>query len=293
MTTQNRFQIENELREAAKERRDAEIAKRLRNHRIQVDRHKRAKRFRETQHRLDFLAIGDSWFDYPDPLDVSIVAQLQSMGSPPPVILSYAWPGQASTEVLTYENQQCIINALEDGAAWINGKGPDAILVSMGGDDIAGDQFAIYIEYGGVKGLSDRFQGVLDLVSASYADLFALRDKFAPGVPIFSHCYDYALPNGWPAIPLLLGPWLKPSFDFALYTDGTWVVREMIDKYYDTLNGLGGTKFYLVNTRNTIAPNNTYPGGWANELHPYPPGFAALANKFLAALRSYFSAGSI
>jgi hypothetical protein len=145
MTTQNRLQIERELREAAKERRDAEIAKQLRNHRIQVERHKRAKRFRETHHRLDFLAIGDSWFNYPDPFDVSIIAQLQSMGSPPPFILNYAWPGQASTKVLTYENQEDIIKLLENGDEWINGKGPDAILVSMGGDDIAGDQFTIYI----------------------------------------------------------------------------------------------------------------------------------------------------
>jgi hypothetical protein len=30
---------------------------------------------------------------------------------------------------------------------------------------------------------------VLDLVAASYADLFALRDLFAAGVPIFGHCY--------------------------------------------------------------------------------------------------------
>jgi hypothetical protein len=292
LTTQNRLQIERELREAAKERRDTEIAKQLTNHRIQVDRHKRAKTFRETKHRLDFLAIGDSWFNYPDPFDVSIIAQLQSTGSPPPLILNYAWPGQTSTKVLTYENQQDIINLLENGDEWINGKGPDAILVSMGGDDIAGDQFAIYIEYGGVKGMSNRFQGVLDLVSASYADLFALRDQFAPDVPIFSHCYDYALPNGKPAIPLLLGPRLKPSFDFALYADGTWVVRDMIDKYYVTLNGLG-SKFYLVDTRKTIAPNNSYPDGWANELHPYPPGFAALADKFLVALRSYFPAGSV
>jgi hypothetical protein len=30
----------------------------------------------------------------------------------------------------------------------MNGTGPDGILISAGGDDIAGEQFAIYIEYG-------------------------------------------------------------------------------------------------------------------------------------------------
>ena len=31
--------------------------------------------------------------------------------------------------------------------------------------------------------------------------------------------------------------------------------------------------------------------GWANELHPYPPEFMALAQKFLAVLRQAFSEG--
>jgi hypothetical protein len=142
------------------------------------------------------------------------------------------------------------------------------------------------------KGLSTRFQGVLDLVAASYADLFALRDQFAPGVPIFGHCYDYAQPNGIPAADIL-GPWLKPSLDFALYdwAAAVQVVRNMIDEFYNMLSGLAGkseNKFYLVDTRNTLAPNNQYPNGWANELHPYPPGFNALANKFLLALQNYF-----
>ena len=91
----------------------------------------------------------------------------------------------------------------------------------------------------GSKLLPVGFRGVLDLVSSSYSDLFALRDLFAPGVPIFGHCYDYALPNGIPAA-LILGPFLKPSFDFALYdhADAQQVVVDMIDKFYQMLSGL-------------------------------------------------------
>ena len=108
-------------------------------HTKQTDRAKRAAEFQEKttsiaiQKSLDFLAIGDFWFQYPldgnlalPPFDFGIVAQsqLQSMGSPPPVILSSAKLGQASTAVLSYENQENFIDAVTKGS-WINGKGPD------------------------------------------------------------------------------------------------------------------------------------------------------------------------
>src|SRR4051812_26780237 len=250
MNTADRLLLERQLREASEEARDAEIANRARDHKVQVDRVKRAAKFRKPKQPapLDFLAIGDSWFEYPldnglllPPFEFGIVAksQLQSLGNPNPLILSQAHHGQATTAVLSYKRQQDIIDVLEDRNQWINGKGPDAILVSAGGNDIVGDQFAIYIEYGGVKGLSSRFDGALESVKVSYMDLFALRDEFAAGVPIFGHCYDYALPNGRQA--LIFGPWLKPSLNFALYynyNDGSKVVHEMIGEFYKMLNGL-------------------------------------------------------
>jgi hypothetical protein len=43
------------------------------------------------------------------------------------------------------------------------------------------------------------------------------------------------------------------------------------------------TKVTLVDTQGALADND-----WANELHPYPGGFAKLANKFLEDLRKTF-----
>lgn len=77
---------------------------------------------------LDFLAIDDSWFEYP--LDgngpsfenTAIVAQAQlgSMGNPPPQILNMALHGQATTAVLSYENQEEMISVLQDPSQWQN-----------------------------------------------------------------------------------------------------------------------------------------------------------------------------
>jgi len=171
---------------------------------------------------------------------------------------------------------------------WTNGKGPDAILASLGGNDIAGDQLAIYLTYGGhVTTASARFNGLLALVQASYEDLIAFRDIFAPTVPIFVHCYDYPLASGKPADGLA-GPWLKPSFDFALYSaaDAQKVLHDMISKFHGMLSGLAGiakNNFHVINTRGTITSSD-----WSNEIHPKPDGFYNLAQKFLAELQVHF-----
>jgi len=65
----------------------------------------------------------------------------------------------------------------------------------------------------------------------------------------------------------------------------------MIEGFYGMLNGLASeakNNFHLVDTRKTIAPNKNYPDGWANEIHPYTPGFTALAKKYLAVLQPLF-----
>jgi hypothetical protein len=287
------FERERQSRQAHEEAKDSEFKKRLEDHSRRIERTKRAKKFeRKESQPLDLLAVGDSWFNYPFPVDYGIVSdsQLGSMGSPHPQILDLSWPGEASTTVLGLKNQKRIIPALQ--GSWLNGSAPDAILVSMGGDDIAGDQFIIYIDYGGTGGVSSRFQALLGLITACYTNLFELRDEFAPGVPIFAHCYDYALPTNIPAAPLV-GPWLWPSLGFAMYnyTQGVQIVKDMIDEYYALLNGMASVasnNFHLIDTRNTIAPDIFYPNGWANELHPYFPGFRALATKFLVALQGQF-----
>jgi hypothetical protein len=164
--------------------------------------------------------------------------------------------------------------------------------VSAGGDDLVGDQLAIYLDYGGGGLNTARFQGVLDSVQASYMDLFAFRDIFAKGVPIIGHCYDYAIPNG--VVPICVQTaWLQPSLEFAGYdyTQGLNIVTQMIDKFHDMLSALAATSanhFMLIDTRKTLIRDAASPTGWANEIHPYFAGFTALANKFLIALRGKF-----
>ena len=298
----DRLDLDLQRREAIQ----SELARRTLAHKRRVARLKRGAQLRArankapAQQPLDFLAIGDSWFDYPlngnSPSfgSTAIIAQLTQLGSPPPLVLNYALYGQATTSVLTYENQQNIIDAVTDPGQWVN-DAPDGILVSMGGDDLVGDQFAIYLDYEGSGLDATRFQGALASVQASYLDLFALRDAVLPGKPVIGHCYDYAIPNG--LAPLCAGPWLQPSLDFSGYdpAEGLAIVTSMIDGFHAMASTLAAdpkNNFVLIDTRGTLVRQSGVADGWANELHPFPAGFTLLARKFLPALQGLPSVSS-
>jgi hypothetical protein len=321
MDAASRLQLEKQLRDA----RNTEIEQRRLAHKLEVQRNRSGATRRTVRGAaprvvpMDLLAVGDSWFDYPlndyghfasnQAIIGEVGTQLLSMGNPPPNVLSHAFYGLSTTAMLTYQRQEKILSDLTDPSQWNNGITADGILVSAGGDDVIGDSFAIYLDYqsGGLDTV--RFQGILNSVQASYLDLFALRDIAAAEVkidpkqmPIFGHCYDYAIPNGVPAgspIPLS-GPWLQPSLNFAgyNYNEGLTIVQTAIDAFKQklkdlatdtvTLPGKTTNNFILIDTTGTLTRSNALPNGWANELHPYTEGFTLLAAKFLAALQAHY-----
>jgi hypothetical protein len=282
----------------------AEHERRTLEHQAKIKRFKLSKRNLEADalaaivNPVTCLAMGDSWFDYPlndygiISSNQDILAQLQNIGNPPPVILSHAVHGQSMAATMGLSNQGTYVSDLADENNWINGK-PDAILISGGGDDIAGDPLIIYLDYAG-RGLSSRVQGVLASIEASYQALFQFRDVYIdPKTPIIGHCYDYAIPDGR-GVFLLSGPWLKPSFDFAGYQNvatNQQTIKSVIDDLYAMFDGLQKDKnnnFILIDTRGTLTADATQPLGWANELHPYTAGFLALAQEFLKVLKKEF-----
>src|ERR1700674_2869422 len=242
---------------------------------------------------LVMLAHGDSWFDYPlagnspSISHTDITVQLESMGTVNPHILNISQWGDAATAEMSRPKQQLMITALQDPGNWISHGQPDAILFSGGGNDIAGDQFCIFLDYAApsVTGLdAARFGEALGIVEASYRDLFAFRDRYAPGVPIFGHCYDFPIPNGAHPCPGV-GPWLQPSLIFCGYNDisqGTAILRQALQDFRNLLARLASetdtsgnprNNFMLVGTQGLLDPASD----WANELHPYPTGFKKIA----------------
>jgi hypothetical protein len=298
MDEPRRSDLQSQLRQQVED----EFTKRTNEHRVKVHainarrRSRQSRKLKAAPLPLDFLAVGDSWYDYPlndfgvPWTNQDIIAQLQTVGNPSPIILPRALHGNAMTTTMGLNNQKQYVIDIQDSTQWLSGK-PDAILVSGGGDDVVGDPFVIYLDYFD-GGLSTRLQGAIASIEASYQALFDFRNLYAPNTPIFGHCYDYAIPNGVGVF--FQGPWLQPSLNFTgyNYTDGLTIVTNTIDQLYAMLSGLASVKknnFYLVDTRGTLTRDTLQPLGWANEIHPYSAGFLALANKFLPVLRSVFS----
>jgi hypothetical protein len=279
---------------------EAEIAERIAIHQKRIAQLRKTHALMATAGKsvtepLVLLAQGDSWFDYPldgnalTLSDTDIIAQLRGMGTTNPVIINVAHHGDASTDEMSLPKQQRMVELLRDPANWLSKGGPDAILFSAGGNDIAGDQFCIFLDNAATSanGLNaQRFREALGMVEASFRDLFAFRDREAPGVPIFAHCYDFPLPTG--RHPACVGPWLKPSLDFAGWNrvQGEAICRQALLEFKAFLARLAAdaaNQLALVDTQGALTAAD-----WANELHPFPAGFIKLADRFASALRAAF-----
>jgi hypothetical protein len=279
---------------------ERDIAGRIHTHQREVVRLRAQMAARpEAKPPLMILSHGDSWFNYPlngnkveVPIrDTDIIAHLRKMGSPAPKILNLSHFGDATTDEMGLEKQKRLIKALTTPENWLNGK-PDAILFSGGGNDIAGDPFCIYLNYknSGLPGLdTTRFAGRLASVEASYLDLFAFRDHFAAGVPIFGHPYDLARPIPSPHPPCT-GPWMWPGLSFTGWNivEGTEIIHDALIAFRDMLLRLEASPRPNFNFTEVPTQGTLTNADWANELHPYPPGFEKLAQVFLSALQSHF-----
>ena len=250
---------------------------------------------------LILLADGDSWFDYPLSngalIPSDIIVQLQSGMAPAPTILNLAHYGDATTELLGVAKRTRLLNALQDPQ---NGTF-DAILFSGGGNDLVGDQFRLWLRAAAAAGndptaalnqgaLSD----ILGVVQTAYEDLIALRNDVALGTPIFVHAYDFAQPTGNGVC--LLGPWLYPSLQSRGWMQstsaadvavGAGIVKLLLIQFHNLLRAFSldpTNNVVLVETQGVLDPATD----WANELHPKPPGFAAMAARFVTALATRF-----
>lgn len=236
------------------------------------------------------LAEGDSWFDYPMKdilglLDDDYLYDVESV----------AHKGDC-VEDMAYSNGQFdeftrrLIKLLGEG------KVPRAILISGGGNDIAGDEFAILLNHATstLPALNENIvSGVVDVrLKEAYVRMLSgltqiAKDYTGKPIPIVVHGYDYPIPDGrgfaggWWVLP---GPWLKPGLvkkghlDFATNTK---LVISLIDRFNVMLSAVcklpAFSHVHYLDLRGTLKPDKKH---WANELHPSPAGFDLVTKKF-------------
>lgn len=234
------------------------------------------------------LAVGDSWFDYPIH---DILTRLEDNYGYN--IESSAHRGDPIETMISRVGQldkfaRCMDKIVALGAS------PKAILISGGGDDIAGKEFGMLInniDLQPIPGWNEQvLAGVIDTRIAAAYRLMVLsinslcqKDRERT-FPILVHGYDYPVPDGrgflgggW----FLPGPWLKPGFDEKLFTDinqTTQMMVTIIDRFNTMLQNLvkepGFENVIYIDLRKTLsnALPVTYQQYWANEIHPNAGG---------------------
>ena len=249
------------------------------------------------------IAEGDSWFDYPF---YDVLGCLEARGFE---IESVAHKGD-TLEDMAHEAAQ--VDKLTRAFEKVQTRGgtPRAILLSGGGNDIAGDDFPLLLNHSG-SGLprlnATVAQGIIDVrLRAAMASLIGVVTRlseahFGERVRIVVHGYDHAIPDGrgylgggW----ILPGPWLEPGFRrkgyvpaekgrrVAALTTNAEVVRELIDRHNAMLARLvrdlaaeGHRHVRYVDLRGTLS--SAVPAGyrddWNDELHPTRSGFDRVA----------------
>ncbi len=231
------------------------------------------------------MADGDSWFDYPEILLTSggVIDHLESISGVD--ILNTAHYGDSVEQMLGLEKRQRI-------EALLKNPGFDILLFSGGGDDIAGDQFCLWLKPdtgGGAAAAVDtgRLQEILGIVEDGYRDLINIRDRCAPDCWIVTHSYDFPKPSDKGVCGI--GPWLKPSLDYRGWkkaADQFAISKMVLSEFNNLLVALeteqkaAGKNFLHVRTQGTLNPRTD----WANEIHPNGVGFTKIAKKFSTAL---------
>jgi len=256
------------------------------------------------------LAEGDSWFDYPF---YDVLGLLEAQGWE---VESVAHKGD-NLEDMAHDAGQVeqLTRAFERvGDA---GKKPRAILLSGGGNDIAGDEFAMLINHvnSTLPTLNATVaEGVIgERLRTAMASLVGVvsrlaREHFGERPRVVLHGYDYPVPDGrgWMGGAWILpGPWLEPGFRRKghvaqraqdrerVLQANMLVLRDLIDRYNVMLSGLardlasqGLADVRYVDLRGTLstALPSGYKADWGNELHPTKSGFAKVTAKIAAAL---------
>lgn len=256
------------------------------------------------------IAEGDSWFDYPfcDVLEV-----LEGQGYD---VESVAHRGD-NLEDMAHDPGQVerLTRAFEKARE--RGKKPRAILLSGGGNDIAGEEFAMLINHAnsGLPALNATVADglICERLRTAMASLIGVVTRlseslFSERTRVVLHGYDYPVPDGrgWLGGAWILpGPWLEPGFRrkghfaassrerLSVLGANSVVLHDLIDRYNLMLSGLvrdlasGGTSHVrYVDLRGTLsaALPSGYKADWGNEMHPTKPGFAKVAAKIAAAI---------
>lgn len=225
------------------------------------------------------LAEGDSWMDYPGN---DIADCLDDHGYD---VLRIARKGHL-VEDIAHTQLGDLLRAFAKHR-------PRFVVVSGGGNDIAGSELAMMVNHrlsrlamGGERLRPGVVRYIFDhVIHDAYVRVletaFAAADEYGTGpLDILGHGYDYPFADGRAAF-LFFGPWLKPALVRRGYDDPDErraLVKDLIDEMNALQAKLAGAyeHYHYLDLRGTLPR----PQDWSNELHPSQRQFGYLAQRF-------------
>ena len=241
------------------------------------------------------IAEGDSWFDYPFNDVLSMLEDEHGYD-----VESVAHRGDR-VEDMAFAPGQLVDFSRRLEKLLQRGTVPRAILLSGGGNDIAGTEFGVLLNHAAspIGGLNDDVvTGVIDKrAQIAYATIISAitaisQRHLGQPLPILVHGYAFPVPDGrgvlggFSALP---GPWLEPGFREKGFDDlrrNTAIMKTLMDRFNDMLRSVSASFGHVryVDLRRTLTNDAQYKRHWANELHPTKAGYKLVAAEFAAVL---------
>lgn len=237
---------------------------------------------------MNIIGIGDSWEDYPRILGTGggLLDHLSSILGVS--ITNLAKAGDSSLQTMGLKKSQLMEKALSENK-------PDFLIVSSGGDDIAGDQFCIWLNQNTDDNITHavnwkRMDAAIELIMADYQDLADIRDRLSPKTIMVTHGYDFPVPSMMGKGVLWLGPWLQPGFEYCGWTkveDQVAITKSILMAFNAKLAFMASqspSNWIHCQTQGTLSQVD-----WDNEIHPNRQGFQKLALVMNAAMLPFIN----
>lgn len=240
------------------------------------------------------VAEGDSWFDYPPGLDILDQLKLRhgyeitKLSAAGDTLENMAFGTEIGRDFSRPTPQ---LNVLIETVSRLR---PKVVLLSGGGNDIAGDELDSFLNHadsGLPKLRADYLKEVIHgLFRAAYERIARAIWDIDPSICIVAHGYGHAIPDGravlnFPFNFRFFGPWLRPAFtrkNITALNEARAIVKVMIDELNAMLSQLSasiGGPLHHLDLRNTIRASD-----WSNELHLTDEAYGRVADKFHAVI---------
>lgn len=241
---------------------------------------------------IGLIAEGDSWFSFPNWLRTNLFLEIEKWSDTCAATWSLARNGDTVAEMMYGQQFETLKRLFSDATLEIDG-----LLFSGGGNDLVAENLPNFLNtyYEGMEWmdcinmpfLDRRFQEVAN----AYQRLADLRDAYRPQTYIFTHAYDFAVPDGKEVRILMFtkGGWLQKQFikkGITRFDQQQEIIAYMLKRFAAQMAQfeVERRRIVYVRTQGTLDGRTD----WGDELHPTVAGFRKIALLFKRALKEKF-----